>query len=938
VKAVLIPPEKNLIEEVATHLVAEARDYSSSLVVFPGKRPSHFLRKVLAQREGASFIPPRIFSTDEFIDFVYEELLGRSRTKLEMIDGIALLYAVHVASPNPLGGGSFLSPDRFFPLGVKIYNDIEELRIEGVAVDLVKEIDVAAGEKIPEQTALSLQRLSYFYDAFYKKAEEAGYSTRSSRYGDVARHIREVDLESFTAVIFAGFSALTRAEREIFNHLRQRENSLFLFQAGPGVDLSEWGLSEKKEGRSEGPEIQFYCSPDTHGQVFALGTLLKQGMDRGDSLDEKTVIVVPSAETLFPLLRHALCLLDPEQYNVSLGYPLLRTPLFGLLNNLTELMGSMQDDRLYVPHYLEFLLHPYIKNIYFDGRADLTRFLFHTVEAALTEKKTRKHLSLAEIEGDATLWTHIRQRVVAAEKTLTVKAVMDHLKSVHDQTIRKMLSCENVGDFAGRLREIIEYVYRSSTARLHPYFYPYAESFVSQLDLVSRSLLKDIRFEERASYFRLVKRVLATAYVPFAGTPLKGVQVLGFLETRNIQFEKVFFLDLNEGVIPNTVKEDSILPFKVRQRLGLPTYLERERILAYAFDVLTRGAREVHLFYVENGEKERSRFVEKLVWEHQKKEGKKEGTPSLRAVQYAVNLRTKIPRPVRKSDEVARFLRERTFSASSLDSYLSCPLQFYYESVLGLKERESVSEELEREEIGLFVHRVLADFFSAKQGRTLTEKDMDLRELEGLIRNRFAEQYGRDPSGEVYLLRRQMEVHLKDFMRDYQIPMIRAHRIEVTDLEKRLGIEAESFKLAARLDRIERRDGRRTIVDYKTSSSEAYLRINFQKLDRDNRETWSSAIGSLQLPFYRLLCGRVMKEDPEAIDCMFLLLGKAKIDGGIELPLFEDEAQSRERGADLEFIIFGLLREIVDPEHPFLPSRDFRKRCNKCTYTHICTN
>ncbi|MBP1708692.1 MAG: hypothetical protein H6Q40_481, partial [Deltaproteobacteria bacterium] len=758
------------------------------------------------------------------------------------------------------------------------------------------------------------------------------------RYRDVSSSIGKVNLDAFRKMIFAGFFGLTGSEKEIFRSLSSREQTLFFFQEGFGLDLSELGITPERKDVPGKPVIHFYKSPDTHGQVFGVGSLLKDKVGKGEQLDEKTVIVLPSPETLFPLFHHSLNLLKPDEYNISLGYPLQRTPLFGLFNNLMELVVSMDGDRLYVPYYLEFILHPYVKNLYFNGRADLTRILFHTMEQALTEKRSKKFMSLLEIETDEAIMSFIKDRVLDVEPGLTLKGIMDHLKAIHANTLEKMLSCRDVGDFARKLKEVVEYIYGKSTARLHPFFYPYSESFVTQLDLVSRSLMKEVRFEEIGSYFNLIKRVMMTAYTPFMGTPLKGVQVLGFLETRNIKFDKVFFLDVNEGIVPEMTKEDSLLPFKVRQALGLPTYLDREKLMAYYFDTLIKGAREVHLFYVENDEKDRSRFVEKLLWERQRQERKNDDKSDVKAIQYAVTLRGQKPRSITKSDEMVRFLEAYPFSASSLDRYLRCPLQFYYEYVLGLREKEIVSDELEREEIGLFVHQVLFGYFRERTGRTLSEKDMNPKELEKIIHVLFDEKYGKDPAGEIYLLRRQIESHLKDFLKNYQIPKIREFPTEIIGLEHRLEVMKESFRLTARLDRVEKRGNRTAILDYKTSASKKYLSIQFKKLDPGNRETWSEAIGTLQLPVYLTVYSQAAGEKPEDMDCLFLLLGRNIIDPAIELPLFKDESEFKENSGNLTEILFRLLKEIVDPGLPFMPTADSRNRCALCIYEHICTN
>jgi len=936
----LISPSENLVEKVAENLISIEKDYSSNLVVFPGKRPSHFLRKVLGDKERSSFIPPLIFSMDEFIEHVHGESLNLEGRKLEAIDAISILYGIHAASPEHLGRKSFLAPDTFFPVGMKLYNDLEELYIEGVPSEKVREIDSIAGENIPEPTAKRLQSLSHFYKTFYKKIEEEYFSTRSLRYRIVSDHIGRLNLDRFKKVIFAGFFALTESEKKIFRSLMKRENTLFVLQEGEGIKkkLSDLGIMAQRGFNPTEPVIHCYKSPDSHGQVLGVRTLLKNRIDQRERIDENTVIVLPSSEALLPLFHQTLSLLDPDNYNVSLGYPLQRTPLFGFFYNLMEVVTTMDGDRLYVPYYLEFVLHPYTKNIFFQGRADITRILFHAIEETLTEKRTQKFLSLSEVESDEAVINSIKEKVLKVDPGITLKMVREHLEVIHAHTIRKMLSFKNVGEFARKLREVVEYIYQNSTARLHPFFYPYSESLITHLDILSKSLMKEVQFQEVGSYFTLFKKYITTSYTPFTGTPLRGVQVLGFLETRNLKFENVLFLDANEGILPDTTREDSFLPFKVRQLLGLPTYLDREEIIFYTFDTLIRGAKETHLFYIENAGKERSRFVEKFIWERQKREGKRDDKKYVRTIQYSVSLRDKNPRPINKPMKMVKFLKEYPFSATSLNTYLYCPLQFYYEYVLGLREREILSEEFEKEEIGSFVHLVLNHYFKGKVGSILSEKEMNLKEFEKVLYQRFEEQYGKDPTGEIYLLRSQVERHLKDFLKHYQVPKIKEFQTKILGLEQRIDVKKNSFKLGARLDRIEKRGNRTVIIDYKTSANKKYLTIHYNKLDLRNRDSWSEAIGSLQLPFYLLTYSTLTGEKPEEIDCMFLLLGRTRIDSEIEVPLFKNETEFKENFGNLTQVIFSLLREIVNPDQAFLPTIDPKNNCGRCPYGYVCTN
>ena len=177
------------------------------------------------------------------------------------------------------------------------------------------------------------------------------------------------------------------------------------------------------------------------------------------------------------------------------------------------------------------------------------------------------------------------------EEGATEKRLREHLKAVHENTIGKFLSFENIGDFARKCMDILVYIFNGSTARLHPLFHPFAESFIASLDILPRSLMKDIAFTERSSYFIFFRKYIMNGHTPFIGTPLKGLQVLGFLETRNIKFDKVFVLDANEDILPDTGKEETLLPFKVREILGLPTYRDRDKLTAYYFDSLLKRSK-----------------------------------------------------------------------------------------------------------------------------------------------------------------------------------------------------------------------------------------------------------------------------------------------------------------------------------------------------------
>jgi ATP-dependent helicase/nuclease subunit B len=932
----VVPRGQSLIDEVLANLQGRGLDYSSSLVVFPGKRPSHFLRKALALKTGSSFIPPTVFSMDEFIDSIWDEF-SRGR-RLETVDAAALLYNLHRKSPAPLGGKGFMSPESFFSLGLKIYRDIEELAIEGIDQGMVREVETLVADGLPQQTRERLQSLSYFYEEFYAEAEALGLSSRSMRYRFAQGQIDAAGIGRYDKAIFAGFFALTRTEKKLFQKLFSDGRAVFIFQDGRGLKEKLGDLGVSYDGGSEGaagPDVRFYSSPDTHGQVLALGNILGRGVEGGDTPDEKTVIVLPSSETLFPLLRQGLSAMPEDTYNVSLGYPLHRTPVFGFLNNLMDLLNSMDGDRLYIPDYLKFLLHPYTKNIYCMGKSEATRILFHSVEEGLLRHRTKTFVTLAEIEENEDLFRDVLRKLSGDVGGITRDSLREHLRAIHKSTIERFLSFENVGDFAGKCMDLLVYVFKESTARLHPLFHPFAESFIASLELLPGSLMKDIAFAERSSYFVFLRKYVMTCHTPFTGTPLKGLQVLGFLETRNLKFDRVFVLDANEEVMPDTKKEDTLLPFKAREILGLPTYMDRDKLVAHYFDSLLSGAKEAHLFYIENDKTEPSRFVEKLLWERQKKDRETLSSPYVSPVRYRVKLINRVPGPIPKTDEMVSFLRDYRYSATTLNRYLKCPLQFYYGTVLGLSPKDEITGEIERDDLGSFVHNILSRYFLNKRGRPLRERDFTVREMDSLVDAVFEKQYGKDPAGALYLLKRQVRRRMADIMKHYYLPLLRKNALTVLEVEESIEVRVGGFNLKGRLDSVEQRGDKTVIVDFKTGASDNYLKISGEKLDVAKRESWSGAIGSVQLPFYLTLYTEKKKRPIDGLNALFLLLGRSRISEEIEIPLFEGPSAA-EMFPPLKTVVFGLLGEIIDPHLPFSPAGDIKNTCPTCDFRYIC--
>jgi ATP-dependent helicase/nuclease subunit B len=928
----LISPAINLVEEVIGTLKPNGNNYSRTIVVFPGKRPAHVLRKKLAERIGSSFIPPKVFSIDVFIEFLCTEHLQIRTRPIEDLDAVAVLFELHqgMQEEEKIGREHFTTLERFYPVGVKIYSELEELMIASITPERLK-------GAVSSVTLASANSLSLLYGPFYEELRKRGYTTRAMNYQSLAERIRTIDLSRYNSITLAGFFAFTQTEETIVRHLLTMPNVTMFFQEGKEIErtLASLNVSPEPEGEHPLPEQHFYESPDAHGQLFVLNTVLKRTFTEPIINSEEAAVVLPSSENLFPLYHQTLSVFEQNTYNLALGYPLSRTPVYGFLMSLLDVMVSSKEGEVFVPKYLQFMLHPYTKNILYKTRTDVTRALIHSIEDDCLEHSARVFIRLEDIEQNPKLMEKVIKRLEREEVEMTSDEAKEHLIRMHSMTLRALLKVGSVKEFAEACITVLQFINEHSTAHRHPYFRPFVETLLEQLVSLKGSLLSGYSFGKLEHYLLFLRHFIESAEVPFAGTPLQGLQVLGFLETRGLQFENVFVIDVNDDVLPGKAQQDVLLPLAVREDLGLSTYRDQERIKAYLFDVLRRSAKNIHYFYVNNHEKEQSRFIAQLQWNEQKQ------TQTLKPVnteaqEYAIDLGSTVPDDVVKTEVMMQLLKELPYSSTALDSYLTCGLKFYYRYVLRLQEKGEISGDVESSDVGKIVHAILFEYFSAAKDRELTAGDLDRERLKRVISENFRSFYGSTQFGEQFFTKRQVEIHLMEFLEQFQQPMLGSSSVVIEALEEKFGTEIDGIQFTGNADRIETRNDRTFIIDYKTGQSGANYLIRFNELNVDDRSTWKDAIGSVQLVMYVMLYSIAKNIQPEQIVPAFLFLGKKELDASIEIPLFDTDEEMKEWYPKLKKIVLALTKEINDPAAAFTPTQQPKSDCPDCPYKVMC--
>lgn len=931
----LLSPTINLTDEIVNIVLSNntnSHDFTETVLVFPGKRPAHVVRKKISEQLQSAFLPPQIYSIDLFIEFLCTEHLQQQVLPLQELDAVAILFELHkkLHSTKRIGEDAFVSLENFYALGIKLYSELEELMMANVTPEQLQ-------HALSGITVSATHALSSLYQPFYDELRKHKYATRAMRYQLVAEHLSALSLTRYTQIILSGFYAFTAVEKEIILHLHSLPNVTLLFQNGSGIrsTLEDLHLQCSPEGELTLPKMNFYEAPDAHGEIFSLNTVFQQHFPHAPEANDEAAIILPNAENLFPLYDQTLAEFDQQTYNIAIGYPLSRTPVYGFLLSLLDVIVTSKEGKVFIPKYLQFILHPYTKNILYKNRSDVTRTLIHSIEKELFKQRARVFISLEEIESDILPYAKIAEKMHREEMLLSEDEIREHCIFIHTMTLRALLQISSLGEFANKCVNVLQFINERSTAHRHPYFRPFLETLLDHLLQIEHSQIAKYPLSKPEYYFLFLQHYSTSAEVPFTGTPLQGLQVLGFLETRGLTFKKVFVLDTNDDVLPGKSQQDVLLPLTVREQLKLSTYREQEKIKAYIFDTLLHSAEEIHLFYINNHEKEPSRYIAQLQWNEQFKI-KNLSQFNTKKLKYKIDLQTQLPKPIPKTKSVIAKLRSLQYSSSAIDTYLTCGLRFYYQYAIELSEKEEISGDVEQSDIGTVVHNILREFFALFIGETLRPENIDGKRLREIINRNFENLYGTSHFGEQFFAKRQIEKHLLEYFERIEKPHFKNSQTTIEGLEVKLSAERQGFQLVGKIDRIEKRGKKTFILDYKTGYNEKYVMINFKKLDFSNRSTWKSAIGSLQLPFYILLYSTGKQVPPEEIVSEFVFLGRKKLDEEIVTTLFATEEDAKLYFPEIEKIIFSLLNEILNTNIPFSPTDDVKTDCPSCPYNILC--
>ncbi len=950
--------QEDMIAALAAHVRKACPDregdFSDLAVVFPGKRPALFLRQALAAGVGRVFVPPRCFSIDEFVDYASAD--GDPPAVLSDLDACHLIYTIAgECAPKVLHSRERFA--QFLPWAREVVSFIDHLDLEDVPSSALLNVQSKAdiGYDVPESINALLSSVVAIRERFHERLARQHACTRGLRYQSAARAARIRSFDEFREIVFCGFFYLHKSERALVKALYEKDRATLFFQGSQSQWSSldelakEFGITIEPEAsgvspsgaslkgtlaKGTPPRVTIRAGFDMHSQVG----LVRQALEEHGYSD--AVVVMPNPEGVIPLVSELAA--STEDFNVSLGYPLRRSSLFALVDSIGRAQSSRRESAYYAKDYLRVLFHPLVKNIDWGAGAAVTRVMVHTLEELLQGQRESSlggsiFVGLDEVVHCRELFDETMQ----IAKGMGAEVTRDELVSALRQMHRAFFSeFESAGDFAGFAQGVQGLV--DILAERSPLTgYALNAAMAGRLAEVAREC-KSARFAAEPfpsdEMFQILKDKLSHEMVNFSGSPLKGLQVLGLFETRLLSFGTVVVADLNESVLPSLKIYEPLIPREVMIGLGLDRLEKEEEIQRYLFTRLLAGCRNAVLIYEESPEKEKSRFLEALIWERQKQEGRLEVFPAPKA-SFRVKVNPYAPR-VEKSPQVMERLAGMRYSASVINTYLSCPLRFYFQYVLALREKEEFLDEPEARDVGNFIHRLFEESFAPCAG---SAPRLDARFREAFwqrFEDNFRAAFDRKMRTDAFLMRAVMRRVLEQFLEFESRRQVK----EVVCLEKVLirtmpwaGRQLSCKAVVDRIDRLP--DGSLLILDYKTGGADIMPVTDVSRLAArgTDRRALADTVKSFQLPFYLMLVEQEpMLRAPGYNACLYHVRN-APVPIGIS-SLFEPSSSASARQECLEAYrraLDALFSQILDPGIPFDADASGRQ-CTLCPYGALC--
>ena len=937
-------------------------DLSRTVLVFPNKRANLFFNEYLAEESDQPIWSPAAMSISDLLQKLSVQKTG---DPIRLVCELYKVFKEETESRETLDDfyfwgelliSDFDDVDKNMVDADKLFSNLQDLKNlmddyefldeeqEEAIRQFFQNFSIERRTELKEKFISLWDKLGIIYHRYRENLAELGIAYEGMLYRNVIEQL-DTDRLKYDKYVFVGFNVLNKVEKEFFQKLQKAGKAMFYWDYDlfytQRISKHEAGEFIKRnliDFPNELPESYFdifrkpkkirYISASTeNAQARFLPEWVKATQTHTTQIvsEKENAIVLCNEALLLPVL-HSIPQ-DVQNVNITMGFPLAQTPVYSFINAAMELQTN-------------------------GYRPDTGRFTYEAVSKILKHPYTRQlsdHATRLERELTKTNRFYPLPSELKKDDFLTILFTpQSNIRELCDYLLRLIKSISILYRKEGEYDDIFNQLYRESIFQSH--------LKINRLYSLIESGELSVRTD---TLKRLITKVLTASNIPFHGEPAIGLQIMGVLETRNLDFRNLIMLSLNEGQLPKAGGESSFIPYNLRKAFGMTTIEHKNAVYAYYFYRLIQRAENITLLYNTSSDGlnrgEESRFMLQLLVEgpHEiTREYLEAGQSPQNTLEIQIEKTPEILRRLYRAYDTAQ-PESVILSPSALNTYLDCRLRFYYRYVAGLKTPDEVSAEIDSALFGTIFHlsAQLAYTDLTANGKMIQREDLErlLRDeikLQGYVDQAFKQELFKVAPEEkpeyngVQLINSKVIVsYLKQLLRnDLQYTPFEMVAMEKKVSEKitiQTALGPLTLRLGGTIDRMDAKEGTLRIVDYKTGGSPK-IPANIEQLFTPS-ETRPNYI------FQTFLYAAIMsRNQPLMVAPALLYIHRAASESYspvIEMgeprkpkipvnnfAFFEDEFRER---------LQALLEEIFDEKEPFTQTEDIKK-CAYCDFKAIC--
>lgn len=853
----------------------------------------------------SGIIPPTMKTIEELLDLSYENTGGKKGLMLNAVERNFILKKV--IRSLKIEHWSDLPFLKFLAIGKRMLHLFDELSKERVDFEHIEQL-VQIGHYPEKFVKHEISIIKDIYNEYRRTIKAMGYQDIIDKCEMLFDHFNTSSLESYNYICITGLVATTRLENSLIKCILNNLNAELIIHSSItdlkySVDptdpyylhikmLNSFAITEFERievigaGDSRQPVINIAGTKSISHQVLHIKDVLHRLRDRYEP--HRIAVVLTDERCVLPIIN----VLNSSglNYNLSTGLPLTQSPIFAFIKQLLDVIES----GFHYREFFIFLKHPLNKNAVIDGKS--MRPLIYELERKLIEKRMN--------------YFHFEEH-----NTDELRPLNELLKKIFN-TVTQITSLQKyITNLTETLNDIICYN--------NEFIKTGAESignFFDHLDNLGKLRMISEYTEPGIKMLRFILDTLKDETFRTRGDPMKGIQLIGILEARCLDFDCIILPSMNEGIFPKRSDKDLFVNQQLRKEIHLPYDKERDSLFHFYFSEMVNGKKEVYLSYIEEEKRDiRSRFVDFQI--------DKGARVNEVGIKISSSLRSLKQRTVIKSSDLfkklIRRLTTRGLSPTNLKTYRECSYRFYLKYLLGVKEPEVIVEEADYLEWGRILHRALCDFYKYDTPDGLIAEDLKVlkTKLHHRLENALRKELAQYPKMVNFL---DLEVYKKRMDRFLQWESERAKSgyVVLTDkIEEKvssfLQVNNVRVKLYGYPDRIEREDDRYNILDYKTTIPS---RKKFELGDE---------FVEFQLPLYGLI---VSNEDFSLIND----LAYYGISRDIRICSLTDKSNVAEYLLSFKTkILQPLIEELLSPDIAFCQAGT-KNACKYCAFVQLC--